>query len=62
MSFGMNLWRVQGTGLQEIKSNILDDEQRLEDWVVADPSLLGTDLLLIGRQVWESDKASGHGT
>ena len=51
MSFGMNLWRVQGTGLQEIKSKILDDEQRLEDWVVADPSLLGTDLLLIGRQV-----------
>jgi hypothetical protein len=47
----MNLWRVQGTSLQEIKSDILDDEQRLEDWIVADPSILGTDLLLIGRQV-----------
>lgn len=51
MSFGINLWQVQGQSLQEIQCNILDDEQRLEDWVVADPTLLGTDLLLIGRQI-----------
>ena len=47
----MKLWQVQGKDLQEINREALNDEQRLEDWVVKDPSMLGIDVLLIGRQV-----------
>jgi hypothetical protein len=51
MPFSMKLWQVQGKDLQEIKREALNDEQRLEDWVVKEPSILGIDVLLIGRQV-----------
>lgn len=51
MPFSMKLWQVLGKDLQEIKREALDDEQRLEDWVIKDPSILGIDVLLIGRQV-----------
>jgi hypothetical protein len=51
MSFSMKLWQVQGKDLQEVNQESLNDEQRLEDWVVKDPSILGINLLLIGRQV-----------
>src|SRR5258707_426727 len=51
MSFSMKLWQIQGKDLQEINREALNDEQRLEDWVVKDPGILGIDVLLIGRQV-----------
>jgi hypothetical protein len=51
MAFSMKLWQVNGKELQEINREMLSEEQRLEDWVVKDPSILGIDLLLIGRQV-----------
>ena len=51
MPFSMKLWQVQGKDLQEIKRDALNEEERLEDWVVKDPSILGIDVLLIGRQV-----------
>jgi len=51
MPFSMKLWQVQGKDLQEINRDALNDEQRLEDWVVKDPSILGVDVLLIGRQI-----------
>ncbi len=51
MPFSMKLWQVQGKDLQEINREALNDEQRLEDWVVKDPSILGIDILLVGRQV-----------
>jgi hypothetical protein len=51
MPFSMKLWQVQGKELQEVRRETLNDEQRLEDWVVKDPGILGIDLLLIGRQV-----------
>lgn len=47
----MKIWRVHGKDLQEIEREPLNDEQRLEEWIVRDPSILGTDVLLIGRQV-----------
>jgi hypothetical protein len=47
----MKLWQVQGKDLQEINREALNNEQRLEDWVVKDPTILGIDVLLIGRQV-----------
>lgn len=51
MSFEMSLWRVAGTKLQDIHMAHLDQEQRLEDWIAADASILGMDLAIIGRQV-----------
>ncbi len=51
MPFSMKLWQVQGKDLQEINREALNDEQRLEDWVVKDPNILGIDVLLVGRQV-----------
>jgi hypothetical protein len=51
MPFSMKLWQVEAQDLQEINREALNDEQRLEDWVVKDPSILGIDILLVGRQV-----------
>lgn len=51
MPFSMKLWQVQNQDLQEIKREALNDEQRLESWVVKDPTILGIEVLLIGRQV-----------
>src|SRR5262245_7673591 len=51
MSFDMMLWRVEGSRLSEIKASALEQEQRLEEWIAADPSILGMDLTIIGRQI-----------
>ena len=51
MSFSMNLWKVKGDSLEEIEKQVLDKEQRLENWIEKDPTILGLDLLIIGRQV-----------
>jgi len=51
MAFSMNLWKVEGNDLTEINTAVLDKEERLENWITKDPSILGIDLLLIGRQV-----------
>jgi RecB family endonuclease NucS len=51
MPFSIKLWQVQGQDLQEVEREALNDEQRLENWIVKDPSILGIDVLLIGPQV-----------
>jgi len=51
MSFEMALWKVAGTKLQPVSPSALEQEQRLEDWIAADPSIVGMDLAVIGRQV-----------
>ena len=51
MSFTMTLWNVDANKLLEIPKHKLEDEKRLEDWIEQDVSLLGMDLLIIGRQV-----------
>ena len=51
MSFEMILRQVVGQSLVEIHSANLDNEQRLEDWITADPSILGMDIAIVGRQV-----------
>jgi hypothetical protein len=51
MSLDMVLWKVVGTKLQTIPTSTLDEEQRLEDWIAADPSIVGMELVIIGRQV-----------
>ena len=54
MPFEMTLWRVAGSKLESIAASHLDQEQRLEDWIAADPSLLGMDLVVVGRQLQTS--------
>jgi len=51
MPFEMRLWRAAGSKLQTIASPQLNDEQRLEDWIEADSSVLGMELAIFGRQV-----------
>ncbi len=47
----MTLWRVSEQKLTELPKLRLDSEDRLEAWIEQDVSLLGMDLLIIGRQV-----------
>ena len=47
----MKLWCVnQDTSLKELPESSLEAESILEDWIAKDPSLLGMELLIIGRQ------------
>lgn len=51
MSFQMSLWEVENEQLVSLSKKRLDSEKRLEDWIEKDSSLLGVDVLIIGRQV-----------
>jgi hypothetical protein len=51
MPINMNLWQVKGKDLHEVKCEPLNDEQRLQEWLAKDKSILGIDVLLVGRQV-----------
>lgn len=45
------LWRIEGRAPAPIQATSLQSESELEDWLDADISLLGPNLLVIGRQV-----------
>jgi hypothetical protein len=45
------LWKITNGKLSRLNSASLANEQRLEDWMTADVSILGLDVMLIGRQV-----------
>lgn len=45
------LFRVSSTGLIESQRKPLDLEERIEDWVAQDLSLIGVDGVVVGRQV-----------
>ena len=49
MSFNMLLWAVENGGLAELAKERLDNEDRLEQWIGDDVSLLGLNLLIIGQ-------------
>lgn len=51
MPVEMGLWRMSKAGPVPVTSEPLGVERRLEDMLVADLTLTGLDLLLIGRQV-----------
>ena len=51
MAFKTSLWFVDSSQLVEQDRAVLDSEQRLEDWIARDLSLLGEELLLLGCQV-----------
>jgi hypothetical protein len=51
----MPIWRVSSDGPTKLPETKLKEEklleEHLEDWIVADPTILGEPLLVIGRQV-----------
>jgi hypothetical protein len=51
----MPIWKIGENGPAKLPETKLKDEklleEHLEDWIVADPSILGEPLLVIGRQV-----------
>jgi hypothetical protein len=51
VSIEMKLWKVEGDALKPVSDAALDQEQRLETWIDKDPTILGLDLVVIGRQV-----------
>ncbi len=52
MSEEVRMWEVLGgENLREVKRTKLDLENRIEDWLARDISILSNDLLVIGRQV-----------
>ena len=54
MAVEMAIWRMTDAGPQQLASSPLDSERRLEDMLIEDPSMSGTDLLILGRQVLTS--------
>ena len=47
----MDLWKVSDNNIVILNKSKLESEDRLETWIDNDPSILGIDLLIIGRQV-----------
>lgn len=51
MPVEMRIWRIDGERPRPLSTAVLPTEAALEDFLERDPSLLGTPLLVIGRQV-----------
>ena len=51
MAFNMLLWGVENGSLVGLTKSRLENEDRLEQWIADDVSLLGLNVLIIGRQV-----------
>jgi len=47
----IRLWKIEEGRLQEIEKTKLDLEEKLEEWIVSDTSIISPNLLIIGRQV-----------
>lgn len=54
MPVEMAMWRMTAEGPQRLETSPLDFEQRLEDMIVNDPSLIGLAIIVLGRQVLTS--------
>ncbi|WP_419917222.1 hypothetical protein [Candidatus Poriferisodalis sp.] len=51
MSVELAVWHMSNSGPVLLGSSALDSEERLETLLIDDPTMLGTELLIIGRQV-----------
>ncbi|MFT3714450.1 MAG: endonuclease NucS [Gordonia sp. (in: high G+C Gram-positive bacteria)] len=51
MGLEMGLWRADGSKLTRLSPSGVGLESQLEDYIESDPTLLGNDLLIFGRQV-----------
>ena len=47
----LDLWKIKSNEIIILEKAKLESEERLEDWIERDSSILGIDLLIIGRQV-----------
>ena len=50
----IRLWKIEKGNLAEIKKSKLDFEERLEEWIATDISIIYLNWLVIGRQVTTS--------
>jgi len=51
MPMNMDLWKIKSNDISLLNKSKLESEERLENWIENDSSILGIDLLIIGRQV-----------
>jgi hypothetical protein len=51
MTLEVGLWRAEGSSLTRLSPSGIALERQLEDYIEADPMLLGERLLIVGRQV-----------
>lgn len=51
MALNMKLWEICDSKLQEINESKIDKEEQLENWIEKDTSIIGYNILIIGRQV-----------
>lgn len=51
MPVGMNIWRIDAGQPRRLREAVLPNEASLEEVLEKDPSLLGSQLMVIGRQV-----------
>jgi len=51
MSIKMSLWRIENETLKAIPSIKLSKEERIENWISEDVTILGINILIFGRQV-----------
>ena len=51
MPMNMKLWKIENEKLNKIPLGKLNSEERLENWIAENSSILGLDLLIFGRQV-----------
>jgi hypothetical protein len=58
MPINMKLWQVKAKDLTEITCESLNDEQRLQEWLAKDKTILGIDVMLVGRQVTTGNSGS----
>jgi RecB family endonuclease NucS len=49
------MWKVRGENLDSLTSTNIPSESALEEWIAKDPTVLGEDLLVMGRQVQVED-------
>ena len=47
----VRLWKISNNILSEIEKSKLDFEERLENWIESDVSIIAPNLLVVGRQV-----------
>lgn len=47
----VRLWKIKDEKLVEVEKPVLDLEERLENWIASDISIIASNLLVIGRQV-----------
>ena len=47
----VGLWQIGDSGPAKIPDSKVSIEKQLEDWIVADPSLIRADLKIVARQL-----------